>query len=252
MLSVERHQQILEQVLSRRSVRVNELSDFLDVSVATIRRDLSQMEERGLIQRVHGGAIPIEDLEEPPILQRKSKQSEAKHLIGIAAADLVNDNETIIITSGTTTEAMVPHLTGKNGLTVITNALNIASQLTRYPHISVVVLGGWLRHSEFSMHGHLTDQALQDLHADKLFHGILGLDPEYGLTGADMQEVQTDRKLLSAAQQLIILADHTKFGVIGKIRLAPLDSVNMIVTDAQTPEHFIRSLREKGVRVIQA
>lgn len=251
MLSVERHQQILEKVLSRKSVRVNELSDILDVSVATIRRDLSQMEERGLIQRVHGGAIPVEDSEEPPILHRKSKQYEAKQRIGIAAADLVKDNETIIITSGTTTEGMVPYLTGKNGLTVITNALNIASQLARYSHISVIVLGGWLRHSEFSMHGHLTDQALQDLHADKLFHGIFGLDPEFGLTGADMQEVQTDRKILSAAQQLIILADHTKFGVIGQIRLVPVERANTIITDDRTPEHFIGALLEKGVRVIQ-
>jgi DeoR/GlpR family transcriptional regulator of sugar metabolism len=252
MLSVERHQQILEQVLSRKSVRVNELSDILEVSVATIRRDLSQMEERGLIQRVHGGAIPVEDSAEPPILHRKSKQSEAKQRIGNAAAGLVEDNETIIITSGTTTEAMVPYLTGKNGLTVITNAINVASQLTRYPHISVIVLGGWLRHSEFSIHGHLTDQALQDLHADKLFHGIFGLDPEFGLTGTDMQEVQTDRKILKAARQSIILADHSKFGVIGQIRLAPVESVDMIVTDDQTPEHFIRALREKGVQIIQA
>jgi DeoR family transcriptional regulator of aga operon len=252
MLSVERHQQILEHILNKKSVRVNELSDILDVSVATIRRDLSQMEEKGLIQRVHGGAIPIVDPEEPPILQRKSKQAEAKRRIGIAAADLVKDNETIIITSGTTTEAMVPFLTGKNGLTVITNAINVASQLTRYSYISVLVLGGWLRHSEFSILGHLTDQALQDLHADKLFHGIFGLDPEFGLTGADMQEVQTDRKILSVAQQLIILADHTKFGVIGQIRLAPVDRVHTIVTDDQTPDHFIRSLREKGVQVIRA
>ena len=251
MLSV-RHQQIIEHVLSKKSVRVNELSDIFNVSLATIRRDLSQIEEQGLIQRVHGGAILIEDVDEPPILNRKNKQSEAKRRIGSAAADLVNDHETIIITSGTTTEAMVPFLTGKNGLTVITNTINIASQLARYPHISVVVLGGWLRHSEFSMHGHLTDQALQDLHADKLFHGIFGLDLEFGLTGTDMQEVQTDRKILNAAQQLIILADHTKFGVIGQIRLSSLENVDLIITDNQTPEHYISSLIQKGVRVIQA
>jgi DeoR family transcriptional regulator of aga operon len=135
---------------------------------------------------------------------------------------------------------------------VITNAINVASQLTRYPHISVIVLGGWLRHSEFSIHGHLTDQALLDLHADKLFHGIFGLDPEFGFTSANMQEVQTDRKILKAVLQSIILADHTKFGVIGQIRLAPVESADMIVTDDQTPEHFIRTLREKGIQVIQA
>jgi DeoR/GlpR family transcriptional regulator of sugar metabolism len=251
-MSSVRHQQIFEHVLSKKSVRVDELSDIFNVSLATIRRDLSQIEEQGLIQRVHGGAVLIEGSEEPPILTRNKKQSEAKHRIGSAAADLVNDHETIIITSGTTTEAMVPFLTGKNGLTVITNAINIASQLARYPHISVVVLGGWLRHSEFSMHGHITDQALQDLHAEKLFHGIFGLDPEFGLTGTDMQEVQTDRKILSAAQQLIILADHTKFGVIGQIRLSSLENVDLIITDSETPEHYISSLIQKGVRVIQA
>jgi DeoR/GlpR family transcriptional regulator of sugar metabolism len=252
MLSVERHQQILDRILSEKSVRVNELSDILDVSIATIRRDLSLMEEKGLIQRVHGGAIYIEDPEESPIMSRKHKQAEAKRRIGKAAAELVNDNETILITSGTTTEAMVPFLTGKNGLTVITNAINIAILLTRSSHISVIVLGGALRHSEFSMHGHITDQALQDLHADKLFHGIFGLDPEFGLTGADMQEVQTDRRILSVAQQFIILADHTKFGVIGQIRLASTEKVDTVITDDLTPEHFILSLREKGIQVIRA
>ena len=182
MMSVERHQQILEQILSRKSVRVNELSEILDVGVAKIRHELSQMEERGLIQRMHRGAIPVEGSEEPPILHRKSKQSEAKKRIGNAAVGLDEDNETIIITSGTTTEAIAPYLTGKNGLTVITNAINVASHLMRYPHISVFVLDGWLRHSEFSIHGHLTDQAIQDLHADKFFHGIFGLDPEFSLT----------------------------------------------------------------------
>lgn len=251
MLSV-RHQQIIEHVLSKKSVRVDELSDLFNVSLATIRRDLSQIEEKGLIQRVHGGAVLIEDSEEPPILNRKYKQAEVKRRIGSAAADLVNDHETIIISSGTTTEAMVPFLSGKNGLTVITNAINVAGQLARYPHISVIVLGGWLRHSEFSMHGHITDQALQDFHVDKLFHGTFGLDPEFGLTGMDLQEVQSDRKILSAAQQLIILADHTKFGVIGQIRLSPLEKVDLIITDDQTPEHYIQSLIQKGVRVIQA
>jgi DeoR/GlpR family transcriptional regulator of sugar metabolism len=147
---------------------------------------------------------------------------------------------------------MVHFLTGKNGLTVITNAINIASLLTRYPHISVIVLGGALRHSEFSTHGHLTDQALQDLHADKIFHGVFGLDPDFGLTGADLQEVETDRKILGAARKLMVMADHTKFGVIGQIRLAPVEKVNTVITDDQTPEHFILALREKGIQVIQA
>ena len=252
MLREERKQQILDYIIVQKSVQVNELSSILNVSVATIRRDLSEMEEEGLVRRVHGGAVSLDGFGEPPILQRKNKQSEDKRRIGEAAAGLVEDGETIIITSGTTTEAMVPYLINKNNLTVITNAINVAAYLTRYPDISVIVLGGYLRHSEFSLVGHLTDQALQDFRAEKIFHGIFGLDPGYGLTGVDMQEVQTDRRIISAARQLIILADHTKFHKVGPIRLAPVEAGSVVVTDREAPKDGVEALRAKGIQVILA
>jgi len=252
MLSVERKQQILDYLTGQKSAQVKELSTLLNVSLATIRRDLIQMDREGIIRRVHGGAVTLSDQPEPPILQRKTVHAEIKRRIGAKASELVNNGETILLTSGTTTEAMVPFLANKANLTVITNAINIAYQLTRYPQISVIVLGGWLRHTEFSLLGHLTDQALQDLRADKIFHGIFGIDPEYGLTSSDVQEAQTDRLIIRTARELIILADHTKFGKIGQVRLAPIQAVSTIVTDLDAPDDAILKLNILGIHVIQA
>ncbi len=196
MLSAQRQKLILEYLTTRKLAHVVELSSAFDVSQAAVRRDLVQMENKGIIRRIHGGALLIEDKAELPLSQRSDQQAEHKRRIGEAAAKLVQDGETSIITSGTTTEAMVPFLASKTNLTVITNAINVAYQLTRYSHIAVIILGGWLRHSECSMLGHLTEQALHDLQAHKIFHGIFGIDTEHGLTGTHLQEVQTDRHII--------------------------------------------------------
>jgi len=251
MLRTDRHQQIMDFLSAHRSAQVNELSLHLNVSEATVRRDLTEMEEQGIVRRVHGGAVPVEQPGEPPILQRKTHLSEIKYRIGVAAAALVKDGDTIIITSGTTTEAMATHITTRQRLTVITNALNVAVYLSRFPEISVIVPGGWLRHSELSLLGHLTDQALESLRADLLFHGIYGLDAEYGLTGVDMQEVQTDRHLLAAARQLVILADHTKFSQVGPIRLAPIEAASMIITDDGVDPHSVEAIEARGIQVMR-
>ena len=251
MLSIQRQREILTYIASHKSVQVVELSDTFNASQATVRRDLRQLEEEGLIQRVHGGAVYIEPEAESPAMLRKSHQAAYKQRIGQAAAGLVQDGETIIITSGTTTEAMLPYLANKSNLTVITNALNIGYQLVRYPQISTVVLGGWLRHSEFSLLGHLTEQALHGLHADKIFHGVFGISPEHGLTGSYFQEAQTDKALINAARELIVLADHSKFEQVGPIQLASLDIISKVLTDTEAPEADIKALRSLGIMVMQ-
>jgi len=115
-----------------------------------------------------------------------------------------------------------------------------------------VVLGGWLRHSESSLLGHLTAQALQDLRADQVFIGTFGLDLEHGLTGAYMQEVETDRRIIAAAREQIVLADHSKFGLSGSVRLVPFDMVSTVVTDTEAPAASVQALEARGIRVIQA
>jgi DeoR/GlpR family transcriptional regulator of sugar metabolism len=252
MHKVGRKQEILGILNKQKTAQVNQLSELLQVSLATIRRDLNGLESEGLVERVHGGVVITSDQTEQPILQRNQQQATSKRRIGEAAARLVNDGDTIILTSGTTVEAMVPFLVAKTNLTVITNAVNVAYRLTGYPQISVIVLGGWLRHTEFSLLGHFTEQALQDLRADTIFHGIYGIHPEYGLTSTDVQEVQTDRQIFHGGQKLVILADHTKFFQTGRIRLAPVEIASMVVTDMETPEVSILALRARGVQVIQA
>lgn len=255
MLSQERQQQIVDLIRVRRSVQVTELSEALNTSVSTIRRDLLEIEEQGLIQRVHGGAIlraPAQEENEPAALLRADQNAEAKQRIARAAANMVNDGDTIILTAGSTVDAMIPYLTDKRNLTVITNVINIAYRLTAYPHIAVIVLGGWLRHSEFSLLGHLTQQAIKDLYAQKIFHGTFGFDLEYGLTGMVMQEVETDRLLINAAEQLIVVADKSKFTHSGQVRIVPTSQIHTFVTEADAPESTIAALQAHGIRVLLA
>lgn len=255
MLSELRQKHFLTYLTDRKAAQISELSTAFGVSMSTVRRDLRDMEGKGLVRRIHGGVLlpnNYDDAGEAVVMERAGQQADAKERIGQAAAALVRDNSAIIMTAGTTVETMVPHLADKRGLTVITNALNIACGLARRPSIDLIVLGGWLRHSEFSLLGHLTTQALQDLHADQIFHGIFGIDVEHGLTGANIQEVHTDRAMISAARELVVLADHTKFDRVGRVRLLPIDASSTVVTDTDAPAADVRGLRERGIVVIQA
>jgi DeoR family transcriptional regulator, aga operon transcriptional repressor len=254
MLDAGRRQRIVDLVEQRNGATVTELSEYFSISEATVRRDLSQLSEQGLIERAHGGAVSKRPgrsyaLPEPPMLSRASVQVEEKRCIGRAAAKYVKDREIIIVNGGTTTGEMVRHLGERQDLTVITNALNITVLLSHYPNIKVIVLGGALRHSELSMLGALTEDALQNLRADKLFMGTPAIHPEYGLSADDLTEVQSDRNIMAAARDIIVLADHTKFGRIATMRQAPMERIRRLITDTGIPETYVTALRERGVDV---
>jgi DeoR family transcriptional regulator of aga operon len=253
MLSYERQNQIYSFIRKYQSARVIDLGNQMGISLSTVRRDLKELEERGLVTRVHGGAVLTDSTseEERPALLRSNVQAEAKQRIGAAAAQLVTDGDTIILTSGSTVDAMLPHITARRDLTVVTNVITIAYKLAAYPHITVVVLGGWLRHSEFSLLGQITQQALQDLHVHKIFHGTYGVGADYGLTGTYVQEVETDRFLINAATELIVLADSSKLSRMGPIRLVPTERINQLITDTHADENEVRQLEACGVRVIR-
>ena len=254
MLSQQRQQHIFDLIRARKTVLVTELSEQLQISLSTVRRDLSEMEEQGLIERVHGGAIlrkPPQDEDEPPALLRTDQNADAKRRIAQAAAALVCDGETILLTAGSTVDAMIPYLTEKRNLTVITNVINVAYRLSAYPHITVIVLGGWLRHSEFSLLGHLTQDSIKDLYAHKMFHGTFGLDPDYGLTGMYVQEVETDRVLIEHTAQLIVVADKSKFNHSGQVRIVPTERIHTLITETDAPADKLARLHAFGVHVIQ-
>jgi DeoR/GlpR family transcriptional regulator of sugar metabolism len=240
----------MDYILAHKSVQVTRLRDEFNISISTLRRDLIDLEKRGQIGRVHGGAVLVDHQSELPIRLQALQQVEEKKRIGEAAAKLVNDSDTILITGGTTTDAMLPFLAPKENLTVITNSISCAYNLTQFPHIAVVMLGGWLRHAGYSVHGPLTESGLTEFHPNKVFHGIFGICAHTGLTGTNLQEVQTDRYLISISPELIILADHTKLCRNGTVRLAAIESVARVITDIKAPLDEVADLRKRGVAVI--
>lgn len=250
MLKRERQRKISEFIKEKKSATVAELSRLFGVSQVTIRRDLDGLDSQGAIERAHGGAILAERaVPEPPVIHRMAEQVEEKKRIGEAAAKLVEDGDTIFIGSGTTTLEMARHLSGKKSLTVITNALNVANCLAERPEITVVITGGLLRHSELSMIGHLTEQALTNLRADKVFIGMRAVGLQDGLTSEHLPEITTDQAIIEFAAQVILLVDHTKFGKVSTALVAPLTSVHKIVTDSGTSPEMIEELRVLGIDV---
>jgi len=253
LLNTERQQQIAQFIRERKRATVAELSERFGVSEATIRRDLEKLDGQGEIRRAHGGAVAVERAApEPPVVHRLVENEEEKRRIGRAAAQLVQDGEIIFLGSGTTTLEVARNLGGKKDLTVITNALNVANQLAGKQDITVIVPGGLLRHSELSLIGHITEQALEELRADKVIMGMRAISIEEGLTNDYLPETMTDRTIIQFAPEVILVADHSKFGKVSTALVAPITSIHKIVTDAGTPPQVVADLRARRIEVIIA
>lgn len=250
MLSLERQRRLLQHLRQHGSGNVLELASTLGVSASTVRRDLNDMNERGLLTRVHGGASVLDTDVEPVLSSRTSEHSEQKRRIGAAAAARVPDGATVLITGGTTTEAMLPYLGERDGLTVLTNGLNIAYHLSRYPNVSVVVLGGVLRHDEMSLLGPIAEQVLGEFHVDLAFSSAFGIHADDGMSASNVNEAGTDRRMLASATSLVLLADSSKFGRRGPVRVASVEQISCLVTDSAAPEDDLERLRRHGVEVV--
>jgi DeoR/GlpR family transcriptional regulator of sugar metabolism len=250
--SFERQRELTRLLKRNGRLSVAQICEQFGISEATARRDLEALSEEGRIQRVHGGAILVRQAApEEPILSRSHEQEDEKERIGRATAALVQDGETIFLGSGTTVLQVAQHLVTRN-LTVITNSLPVINLMTEKENITLIALGGILRDSELSFIGHITEQALYEVRADKVVIGIRAISLEQGLTNDYLPETLTDRAILNAGRDTIIVADHTKCGVISTAFLAPLTSMRTLVTDNETDPDFIASLRAKGVDVIVA
>ena len=249
--SLERQNRILQFIHRGQRISITELCDNFSVSEATARRDLETLASEGKIQRVHGGAIALDQAPpEQPILQRQNEQAQEKLRIGQAAAALIQDGETVFLGSGTTVLEAARSLRGRRNLTVITNSLPVVNALAGQEEITVICLGGMLRESELSFIGHITEQALAEVRADKVLIGTRAISLEHGLTHEYLPETMTDRAILKAGQEIIVLADHTKFGRAATVLLAPIESVQVIVTDKQAAHDFIQAVQQRGIRVV--
>jgi DeoR family transcriptional regulator of aga operon len=249
----ERQRQILSLLTQQGRLSVTEIVKQFSISEATARRDLESLASQGKAQRVHGGVIAVEQAPpELPILERDIEQPEEKSRIGRAAASLVADKETVFLGSGTTVLEVARNLRDRKNLTVITNSLPVLNMLAGVKEITVISLGGMLRVSELSFIGHITEQALTEVRADKVFMGTRGVSLEHGLTNDYLQETLTDRAIIKSGREVIIVADHTKVNRVATVLLAPLDSIHTFVTDSKAEKKFVQALKELGMQVIVA
>lgn len=251
MLSVDRRRDILRLLEATGSASVTHLSKVLGASISTVRRDLDELAVSGDVVRVRGGAVRGASDPERVRSERELTLADEKSRIGAAAARLLAPSSTIFISGGTTTERLVPHLRDVGSLTVVTNAVNIAYLLADLPSVEVVVLGGYLRHSEHTLLGGMAEQAVALFHFDQAFYGCYGIDPETGISGASLQESSMDRRVIAVADELVVLADATKFAQRGPVRLATVDQIATLVTEAIAPPEALTRLEERGVTVLR-
>ncbi len=233
-LARQRQTLILERVREEGAVRVADLVRALGVSDMTIRRDLEVLNELGLIEKVHGGATAVEGSSqfEPGFTIKSTLMQSEKTLIAAAAASLVTPGTAIAISAGTTTFELAKHLTDVPGLTVLTNSVPVADVLHKdgRPDQTVILSGG-VRTLSDALVGPFTVDFIRSLHVDSVFMGIHGMDPRSGFTTPNILEAETNRALIEAGRRLIVLADHTKWGVVGISSVARLEDADTIVTD---------------------
>jgi len=246
----ERHQYILDKLKREGKVNVLDLCSEMNVSSVTIRKDLKLLEDKNLLFRTHGGGTLMNPYTTDRHVNEKEKiRSDEKQTIGAAAAAMIEPNDCIIIASGTTVLSLAKSIKPQGQLTVITAALNVATVLNHHPEIEVLVLGGILRKSSSSATGIYAEKILDDFSCTKLFLGVDGIDPEFGLTTTHVMEAQLNRKMIHTAQKTIVLADSSKFGKRGFGRICGLEDIEHVITDSGISDHMKDILKGMGINL---
>jgi DeoR family transcriptional regulator of aga operon len=248
MHQAERLGLILEELSAVGSVGVTDLVERLGVSAATVRRDLEHLEDQRLLTRTHGGAVAQMVSYELPLRYRSARRQEQKRRIGLEAARRVHDGAVIGLTGGTTTTE-VARAVADRPLTVVTNALNIASELAIRPNIKLVVTGGVARPETYELVGPIADGALGDLHLDIAFIGADGITAAAGLTTHHEIEAHTDRAVLDSAAHVVVVVDGSKLGRVAFVEISPVASIAELITDDEADPVELERIREAGVRV---
>jgi len=251
MLIDERRQHILSLIQSHGRVVVGELSRSLGISQITIRKDLEFLQAKGLIQRTHGGALRLQSgaLFDPSIQEKQKQHSQEKHRIALAAAEMVKEGQCVMLDSGTTTTAVAQALKRHSHLTVITNAVNIVMELSR-TDFELILIGGSLRKNSFSLVGPLAEDVLEEMHADILFLGVDGFDPEIGVTTPNFLESRVNRAMVKAARRVVAVCDSTKFGRRSLSRIVPLAAIQCVITDKGLSRGVEEALRAQGIELV--
>lgn len=249
---------ILQKLLQSGEIFVDELAKEMSVSPSTIRRSLTALENQGLLRRSHGGAVLVEQsLYEPfrnvsSFQEQEQQRSSEKRLIGLAAAELINDGDVIAIGAGTTTTQVARSIRHRKGITVVTNAVNIAMELSHREDLTVRLTGGQLSGAWFALVGTRAIAGMHEFFVDKCFIGVDGVDLENGLTTNYPDQAAIHRQMLKQACQKIVVADHQKIGKTGKALICPLSEIEILITDSKTPKNIVNQFLKKGLKVIKS
>jgi DeoR family transcriptional regulator of aga operon len=251
MLIEERRQHVLVLIQRDGRVLVGDLSDQLGISRITIRKDLEHLQAKGLIQRTHGGALALQSgaLFDPSLVEKEKLHHKEKQRIADAAVKLVSEGQCVVLDSGTTTTAIARALRAFTRLTVITNAVNIAAELSN-TDFEVILTGGTLRKNSFSLVGPPAEDHLRDMHADILFLGVDGFDVKIGVSTPNVLESRVNRAMVRASQTVVAVCDSTKFGHSSLALIVPTAEINIVITDSKLAPEYAQALEKSGVTVI--
>lgn len=250
MTGTQRHNEILKLLEEKENIDVPTLGDIFGVSTVTIRKDLRLLEEKGLLFRTHGGASKQNPyIRDRNVVEKELLYPQEKARIAAAAARYVTPNDSVILASGTSLQAMAKELIGKPPLTVITSSLYVSRILIQCREINVIQLGGTLRHSSGSVSGFQAESFLESVVCSKLFLGADGIDISYGLTTTDIAEARLNQKMISASESVIVLADSSKFSKHGFGKICGFEPVSKIITDDKVPVKIAKQLEDMGVAI---
>lgn len=249
----ERLQKINQYIQNNARASVHRLCELLDVSESTIRRDLTELERRQLLKRTHGGAIRMESVGfEPSYLEKADQQREEKQKIAEKAAELIQDGDSLLVDAGTTTLYLAPHLARFHRLTVVTNSIHLIQQLSTTPDITLLSTGGVLRPNTMALVGPVAEDVLGQVRVDKAFIAVNGIDKEMGLTTPNITEASVKKKMMQVADQIYVLADHSKIGRVSFAKFGGLDEIDGCVTSDLVGSVQAGEFTNRGVRLYLA
>ena len=247
----ERQSKILESLETKKYISVNELSEKLKVSVVTIRKDLTLLEQEGYLHRTHGGASKqMRYVFDQTVTEKETQNVEEKTRIITKALDFIKENEFIILSSGTTVNLLAQKLYGFRNLTVLTPSLRVALEVCKNPNVNTIHLGGEVRKNSTSTIGVLAEETLSNFSCTTLFLGIEGIDLDYGLSSTNVGEAHLNKKMMERVDKTIVLADSTKIHKRGFGFICYVEKIDMLITDSNVDPEFVEELEKRGVEVV--
>jgi DeoR family transcriptional regulator of aga operon len=252
--TVERRKRILQMINDAGQVFINDLRDEFDVSDVTIRNDLEQLEKKSLLVRARGGAIKLETgVSFDYHLTAKDKlHIDDKIKIGKKASEMIHDNNTIILDSGTTTQEIIKNLHHLRNITVVSNALNLINQLMQLDNINLIIPGGYLRKNSLSLVGPLAEKNIMNLFVDKAFLGVDGFDTIHGIYTPNIEEAYFNEIMIRNSKEVIVVCDSSKFLKRSLAYICGIERIHYVITDSGIPEEDQKRLEDAGVKVVIA